>query len=207
MSHPFAIGLAAIARIVSGVQVASICAMPDDRQRVVFANHSSHLDTIVLWSALPPALRTRTRPIAAQDYWGKGKVRRYFAERVFRALLIDRTTPGAAREAIDAMIAVLGAGDSLILFPEGTRGDGTVIKPFRGGLYRVAEARPDIDFVPAYLENLNRILPKGEVFPIPLLSRLTFGNPLRVEPGEDKAEFLERARLAIEGLKEKRDVP
>lgn len=206
MSHPFAIVLAAIARIVSGVQVASRVAMPDDRQRVVFANHSSHLDTLVLWAALPPTLRARTRPVAARDYWAKGRVRSYFAERIFRALLIDRTTPGAARAAIDTMIEALVAGESLILFPEGTRGDGTAIQPFRGGLYRLAEARPDVDFVPAYLENLNRILPKGEVLPVPLLSRLTFGEPIRLEPGEEKTAFLERARLAIEDLQEKSNV-
>jgi len=46
--------------------------------------------------------------------------------------------------------------------------------------------RPDVELVPAYLENMNRILPKGEVLPVPMLSLLTFGKPLQVEPGEEK---------------------
>ena len=206
MIHPLAHGLAGLARLVSGVQVAVRGALPSGGQRIVFANHTSHLDAIVLWAALPPEARARTRPVAARDYWAKGRIRPYLAERVFRALLIDRTTPGAGRTAIEAMVAALDGGDSLILFPEGTRGDGVAIQPFRGGLYHLATARPDVDLVPAHLENLNRILPKGEVLPVPLLSRLTFGAPIRLGEGEDKAAFLERARLAVAALKETPDV-
>ena len=116
MIHPIARALAAVARLVSGVQV-TWRTPPDDTQRIVFANHTSHLDTIVLWAALPTAVRARTRPVAARDYWAKGRIRPYLAERVFRALLIDRTTPGAGAAAIEAMLAALEAGDSLILFP------------------------------------------------------------------------------------------
>ena len=208
MIHPLAHGLAGLARLVSGVQVSVRGSLPSDGQRIVFANHTSHLDAIVLWAALPPEARARTRPVAARDYWAKGRVRPYLAERVFRALLIDRTpaTPGGGRAAIEAMVAALAAGDSLILFPEGTRGDGVTIQPFRGGLYHLAAARPDVDLVPAHLDNLNRILPKGEVLPVPLLSRLTFGEPIRLGEGEDKAAFLERARLAVATLKETPDV-
>jgi 1-acyl-sn-glycerol-3-phosphate acyltransferase len=102
---------------------------------------------------------------------------------------------------IEDMVAALGKRNSLILFPEGTRGTGEKVGAFRGGLYYLAMRRPDVELVPAYLENMNRILPKGEFLPVPMLSLLTFGRPIQVEPGEEKDAFLERAREAVSSLR------
>jgi 1-acyl-sn-glycerol-3-phosphate acyltransferase len=99
------------------------------------------------------------------------------------------------------MADALGSENSLILFPEGTRGTGEKVGPFRSGLYHLAMHRPDVELVPAYLENLNRILPKGEFLPVPMLSLLTFGKPLQVQDGEDKDGFLERAHEAVSSLR------
>src|SRR5438477_2096139 len=82
--------LALIAKILSGASVRWVDCQPDTCQRVYFANHTSHLDALVLWSSLPPAVRRVTRPVAAKDYWEKGVVRPYLAQHVFDALLIDR---------------------------------------------------------------------------------------------------------------------
>ena len=90
----------------------------------------------------------------------------------------------------------------MILFPEGTRGTGQPVASFRSGLYHLARARPDVELIPVALENLNRILPKGEAIPVPMISRVTFGPELRLEPGEDKETFLERARRAVDALRE-----
>jgi len=209
--HPIASLLAAIARGISGVQVQWAGCEPDERQRIYFANHSSHLDFVVLWSALPSEIRARTRPIAAKDYWEETTLRRYLAESVFRAVLLDRGSLArpkhqeeahfVGRHLIDDMADALGTENSLIFFPEGTRGTGEKIGPFRSGLYHLALRRPDVELVPVYLENLNRILPKGEFLPVPMLSLLTFGKPVQVEPGEDKEVFLERAREAVAGLR------
>jgi 1-acyl-sn-glycerol-3-phosphate acyltransferase len=209
--HPFASLLAAIARGISGVQVQWAGCEPDERQRIYFANHSSHLDFVVLWSALPSEIRAKTRPIAARDYWGETPLRRYFAKNVFNAVLLERGSMAKAktqeearfvgRSLIEDMAVALGEENSLIFFPEGTRGTGEKIGPFRSGLYHLALRRPDVELVPAYLENLNRILPKGEVLPVPMLSLLTFGKPLQVEPEEEKDAFLERAREAVTVLR------
>jgi len=209
--HPIASLLAAIARGISGVQVQWAGCEPDDRQRIYFANHTSHLDFVVLWSALPSEIRAVTRPVAAKDYWEETRLRRYLAENVFHAVLLERGSPGKAknsdeahfvgRHLIEDMAAALGERNSLILFPEGTRGTGEKIAPFRSGLYHLALRRPDVELVPAYLENLNRILPKGEVLPVPMLSLLTFGKPIQVAPGEEKDIFLERAREAVSSLR------
>lgn len=209
--HPIASLLAAVARGITGVQVQWAGCEPNERQRIYFANHTSHLDFVVLWSALPSEIRARTRPIAAKDYWEETPLRRYLAEKVFKALLVERGAMAKAkspeeakfigRSLIEDMAAALGSRHSLILFPEGTRGSGEKVGEFRTGLYHLALRRPDVQLVPAYLENMNRILPKGEFLPVPMLSLLTFGKPMLVEAGEEKDAFLERAREAVSSLR------
>lgn len=207
--HPLAGAIAALGRFVSGVQVRWDGCHPEPRQRVYFANHTSHLDFVVLWSALPAGLRAVTRPVAAKDYWEKG-LRAYLALRVFRAVLVARgagargdreQTRAAGQAVIESLAEALGQTDSLILFPEGTRGTGEEVAPFRSGLYYLARRRPDVELVPAYLENLNRILPKGEFLPVPLVSSLTFGEPIHLAGDETKMAFLARAREVVCSLR------
>jgi 1-acyl-sn-glycerol-3-phosphate acyltransferase len=199
--------LAAVAQVLAGSSVRWLGSVPTDGLRIYIANHSSHFDFIVLWSYLPSRLRRLTRPVAARDYWERDMVRRYLAARVFKAVLIDRVAaPGSAagqlgRQAVDQMAQALDDRHSLILFPEGTRGPGEDIAQFRSGLYHLCRSRPEVEVVPVYLDNLNRILPKGHLLPVPMLSRITFGAPLRLQPSEEKDVFLERARRAIRELK------
>jgi 1-acyl-sn-glycerol-3-phosphate acyltransferase len=200
--------LAAVAQVLAGSSVHWVGSVPAEGRRVYVANHSSHFDFIILWSYLPSRLRRLTRPVAARDYWERGMIRRYLAARVFNAVLIDRiAASGAAagqlgRQAVDQMVEALDDRHSLILFPEGTRGPGDDLAPFRSGLYHLCCSRPDVDVVPVYLENLNRILPKGHLLPVPMLSRIRFGPPIRLEPAEEKDAFLERARQAVRGLRQ-----
>jgi 1-acyl-sn-glycerol-3-phosphate acyltransferase len=195
--------LAWLAAHVSGVRARWCGGPPETKARVYFANHTSHLDFVVLWASLPRHLRGRTRPVAARDYWDRGPVRRYVARTAFRALLIDRAHVSAHRNPVDAMAAALDEGESLIVFPEGTRNTGLQMQPFKSGLYHLAKKRPDVDLVPVYLDNLNRILPKGEFLPIPLLSSVTFGPPLRVGEDEGRNAFLARARNAVQELRDR----
>jgi 1-acyl-sn-glycerol-3-phosphate acyltransferase len=192
--------VAGLARLIAGGSV-EWAERPTPAPRVYFANHTSHLDFVLLWSYLPPQIRGRTRPVAARDYWESGRVRRYFAGHVFRALLIDRE--GAeARGAVDRMADCLSTGESLILFPEGTRGTGDEIATFKTGLFHLTQAARGTEFVPVAIENLNRILPKGEFLPVPMVSRVVFGPGLRLRDGESKEQFLARARSALVTLRE-----
>lgn len=202
MSGALAAVLAGTIRVVSGARVRWLGGEPESGARVYFANHASHLDAAVLWSALPAPLRARTRPVAAKDYWDGDPVRRYVATRLFRALLVDRaaTTREVVHAQLASMVAALEAGDSLILFPEGTRGTGAELAPFKSGLYHLARRRPETDLIPVRLGNLHRVLPKGEAVPVPLLSSVDIGLAFRIRDGEGKAEFLLRAREAIERL-------
>ena len=194
--------LALLARFVSGASVRWIDSQPDMCQRVYFANHTSHLDPIVIWSALPQKVRMITRPVAAKDYWSKGPVRRYLSHNLFNAILIDREEIKVHQSPIDLMIREIGHTYSLIIFPEGGRSAGKEVGEFKSGLYYLCKKRPDLELIPVYVDNMNRILPRGEVLPVPMLSCLTFGPPLWLEAGEPKNEFLGRAREAVRRLKE-----
>ncbi len=194
--------LAAIARFLSGASVRWIDCQPDTCQRVYFANHTSHLDPIVIWSSLPANVRALTRPVAAKDYWEKGWVRRYLATQVFDALLIDRKHIKVHQSPVDLMLKAMGDTHSVIIFPEGGRNTGAEIGEFKSGLFYMAKKRPDLELVPVHLDNMNRVLPRGEFLPVPLLSCITFGAPIWLEAGEPKADFLVRARDAVRRLKE-----
>ena len=194
--------LALMARLLSGATARWIDSQPDTCQRVYFANHTSHLDAIVLWSALPQAVRLLTRPVAAKDYWTAGRIRRYMATEMFNAILIDRTEIKVHQSPVDMMIREIGQRYSLILFPEGGRSDGREIGEFKSGLYYLCKRRPDLELIPVHIDNMNRILPRGQVLPVPLLSCITFGPPLWLEAGEPKVAFLGRARDAVRRLKE-----
>jgi 1-acyl-sn-glycerol-3-phosphate acyltransferase len=199
--------LAWAARRISGVSVSWDDGVRFDRQCIYFANHTSHLDAVVVWAGLPGEVRPWVRPVAAKEYWERSRLRRYLASHVFRAVLVRRGTPEsersalAARNLIHEVVEVMGERGSLIIFPEGTRSDGVDVMPFKSGLYHLALRKPEAPLIPSYLENLNRILPKGELLPVPLLSSLRFGAPLHVEPGETKKAFLDRAHEALRSLK------
>src|SRR5262245_51235981 len=187
-----------LARLVTAVRGNWQGCAPVPKPRIYFANHNSHGDFVLIWTVLPPALRRNTRPVAGSDYWLATLPRRFFGERVFRAVLIDRNLETRQENPIATMAHALDAGSSLILFPEGTRNTGPQpLLPFKSGLYHLAKARPAVELVPVWIENLNRVMPKGEIIPIPLLCTVTFGTPLLAFDNEDKSAFLDRARYAL----------
>lgn len=193
--------LALLARLLSGASVRWVDSQPDTCQRVYFANHTSHLDAVVLWASLPLPVRSVTRPVAAKDYWDRGKLRRYMA-RLFNAILIDRREIKIHQSPVDLMVREISDRYSLIVFPEGGRSAGDEVGEFKSGLYYLCKKRPDLELIPVHIENLNRILPRGEFLPVPLLSCITFGPPMWLESGEPKQSFLDRARTAVLNLKE-----
>ncbi len=190
-----------LTRLVTGANaVWKDCPAHEGQLRVYFANHGSHLDFATLWAALPAAARERTRPVAARDYWGKTRMTRLVAVDIFNSLLIAREGITRKDNPIEQMATAMREGNSLILFPEGTRSPDGVMGEFKPGLYHLASKVPQAEFVPVYLQNLNRILPKGHLLPIPLLSSVVFGKPLLLEDGEKKQAFLARAKAAVVGL-------
>jgi len=156
----------------------------------------------LIWACLPEDLRERTRPVAGADYWLKGKLRTYVAQRVIRAVLIDRNAQTRKEDPIQQMADVIEQGDSLIVFPEGTRNTTEeTLLPFKSGIYRLATARPEVEFVPVWIENARRVMPKGKLLPLPLLCTLTVGAPLTIASGEERDAFVARTREALLALR------
>jgi 1-acyl-sn-glycerol-3-phosphate acyltransferase len=185
------------ARILTGARAHWVGTRPDQRSRVYYANHNSHADFVLLWAVLPDAVRQQTRPVAAADYWNRGAVRRYLIHRVFKGVLVDRGGDPKAKDPLVPVIEALDAKQSVIIFPEGTRNMGEGMLPFKSGLYHLARQRRDVELVPVWIENLNRVMPKGHLLPVPLLCSVRFGGPVALRDGEEKDAFLTRARQAI----------
>jgi 1-acyl-sn-glycerol-3-phosphate acyltransferase len=187
--------------LLTGAQARWIGCIPESQQRIYFANHTSHGDFVLIWTCLPPELRAKTRPVAGADYWLKGKLRRYVITDVLNGVLIDRDKTTRTRDPIETILAALDEGWSLIVFPEGTRNTSDDLLPFKSGIYHVARQRPGVQLIPVWIENLNRVMPKGEFLPVPLLCSATFGTPTTLRERENKDDFLARLRDTIRAMR------
>lgn len=185
------------ARLLTGARSLWLGCTPSPAQRIYFANHSSHADFVLLWSSLPPTLRARTRPVAGADYWQQGRLRALLIHQVFRGVLVSRERHSPDEDPQQPLRQALQAGDSLILFPEGTRNLEPELLPFKSGLYWLGKDFPAVELVPVWISNLNRVMPKGRILPLPLLCTLSFGQPLQIGAAESKEAFLNRARAAL----------
>jgi 1-acyl-sn-glycerol-3-phosphate acyltransferase len=192
--------LALVARLITGAQGHWKGTAPKAEQRIYFANHQSHFDWVLIWAALPRELRAVTRPIAARDYWTGSRFKTWLTSEVFHAVYVARQRTDD-QDPLEPLVEALEHGDSLVIFPEGTRSAKGEPQPFKSGLYHLAEKFPQVPLVPAWIDNVQRVMPKGEVVPVPILCTVTFGAPLQLEPGEDKRAFLERARQAVVDLR------
>jgi 1-acyl-sn-glycerol-3-phosphate acyltransferase len=194
--------LLGVAHAWTGVRPLWRGSVPRAVQRIYFANHGSHGDFVLIWATLPPHVRRITRPVAGQDYWQASGLRRFMAARVFNALLIDRHPQAGEPSPVDRMGQALKQGASLIIFPEGTRNTGEqVLLPFKSGLYHLGRSNPQAELVPVWIDNIRRVMPKGEFIPVPLVCTVSFGAPLVIGEAEDKALFLARAAQAVLALR------
>ncbi|MCE2656970.1 MAG: 1-acyl-sn-glycerol-3-phosphate acyltransferase [Rubrivivax sp.] len=192
--------LAFIARLITGAQGHWKGSPPKAEQRIYFANHQSHLDWVLIWAALPRELRATTRPIAARDYWTSSPFKHWLTREVFNAVYVNRQRTDD-QDPLEPLLEALRHGDSLVIFPEGTRSNKGEPQAFKSGLYHLAEQFPQVALIPVWIANVQRVMPKGEVVPVPILCTATFGAPMSLEPGEDKRRFLERARDAVVALR------
>ncbi len=188
--------LAFIARLVTGAQGHWKGCPPKAEQRIYFANHQSHLDWVLIWAALPREMRAVTRPIAARDYWTSSRFKEWLTSEVFHAVYVNRQRTDD-QDPLEPLVQALRNGDSLVIFPEGTRSAKGLPQAFKSGLYHLAEQFPGVALIPTWIDNVQRVMPKGEVVPVPILCTVTFGAPLQCQAGEDKRDFLLRAREAV----------
>jgi 1-acyl-sn-glycerol-3-phosphate acyltransferase len=177
-----------------------------------FANHTSLGDFLLIWAVMPSGLRRQVRPVAAADFWMASSLRRFIALDVFNALLIERAEVGAERPqalerqgALAMMSESLQQGDSLIFFPEGTRNTtDDCMRPFKAGLFHLAQEHPEVALVPVWLDNIRHVMPKGHRLPVPTLCSVNMGLPWRCRSAADARRmdaFLDQAQKAVLALR------
>jgi 1-acyl-sn-glycerol-3-phosphate acyltransferase len=201
MAKVVSLFLLGLIRVLTGAQARWQGCPPKAEQRIYFANHQSHADLVLMWAALPEELRSITRPIAAKDYWTRSALKRWITTAVFNAIYVDRVKTGE-QDPLEPLVTALEQGDSIILFPEGTRGNHEEPQAFKSGLYNLALKFPGVVLVPAWINNVQRVMPKGEVVPVPILCSVTFGAPIALGEDEERTHFLVRARQAVMALRE-----
>lgn len=147
------------------------------RPFILLSNHNSHMDTLVLLSLMPLRDLRWVRPVAAADYFCASRATGFFVSLLFNILPIQRKPVPGADSPIEVMASALQAGQSLILYPEGTRGKPEEMSRFHSGAARLMERFPDVPVLPVYLDGMGRILPKGEPIPVPFIGRVNIGAP------------------------------
>ena len=194
-----------LALFMTGADVTGRERLPLKGPAIVAANHSSHVDTLLLLAIFPSRALARVRPAAAADYFLKDPVIGWFSRHVIGIVPVARLKAGQRTGMVDEDVlaparAALAAGDIVVVFPEGTRGDGDQLGQLKGGVARLAEAFPEAPVTPVWIQGAGRVLPKGEAIPAPLNCAVLVGEPL-AWTGERPA-FMASLRAALLALKE-----
>jgi 1-acyl-sn-glycerol-3-phosphate acyltransferase len=187
-------------RLFIGLRVAGLENLPARDPFVLIANHSSHLDTVSLLSLFPVRRLRKIRPAAASDYFERTALIAWFSHTFINILPIARKHITKEDHPILKMRQALESGESLILFPEGTRGHGETPGPFQPGIAHLVDQLPGLSVVPCYLANMGRALPKGEFVPVPFFCEIRIGKPLR--PEGNREEILAALRSEVLALRD-----
>ncbi len=144
---------------------------------VIAANHASYLDAIVLVAALP-----RDLSFVAKRELADVAVARFFLKRLGTAF-VERVDPKRGVDDTGRLVEAVRAGESLVMFPEGTFGRAPGLRPFRMGSFVVA-AQTGTPVVPVVIRGTRSILRDGSWFPRRGTVSVTIGEPL-VPSGTD----------------------
>ena len=187
-----------LARIFTGADIVGRERLPLKGPAILVANHASHVDTLLLLTIYPSKALDRVRPAAAADYFLKGALMSWFSRRILNIVPVARDRVAAGDDVLAPARAALAAGDILLVFPEGTRGDGEELAKLKNGVSRLVAAFPDAPVIPIWLQGAARVLPKGAAVPVPMNCTVLVGEP--VAWGGDRAEFMDALRVALEEL-------
>lgn len=194
--------LAGLAKVLTGASGVWVDNTPQKKQRIYFANHTSNLDTIIIWSALPSHLRSSTRPVAAKDYWNQPGIRQHIATKELNVVFVERNKETRTEDPLNPLRQALNEGYSLIIFPEGKRNPEVIPGEFKSGIYHLKQEYPEVEFIPVYLENVAKTFPRGALFPLPIICKAFFGkaidfNVSTEDTKETKVDFLNFCRSKV----------
>lgn len=190
-------------RMFVGVRFASTRFLLEEKQFIIVANHNSHLDTMTILSSLPRSIIHKVKPVAAADHFGKTRMKSKLSNFFVNTLLIQRKRDkeNPANDPVHKMLKALDDGYSLILFPEGTRGDPEVRQPLKPGVALLLTQRPHIKYVPAYMKGMGKAMPKNDSLIVPHTSSILFGRPKAVKEGQRIEELLRQIEGDFEELR------
>lgn len=173
-------------RIIFGISYKNLDRFKTLDQFIIIANHNSHMDTISILSAVPTRHLTRVYPVAAGDYFGKNKLTKCLTEFFINTLLITRIKTAEKNNALESIDQLLQDGKSIIIFPEGSRGEAEVMQDFKHGASILLKKNPSIPFIPIFLKGMGKALPKGDPFLIPMECQVRIGNPIWIKNIQEK---------------------
>ncbi len=165
-------------------------------------NHSSHFDLLSIAGSIPLRMVHRTFAVAAKDYFFNKTYKALGARILVNAIPFDRK--GRVNESMQRCREALDGGDSLVIFPEGTRSPNGQLQDFKQGVGQLLAGHPKARAVPVYIDGAYRIMPKGSKFPGPGKLKVRFGKPisfrdLTTEP-ESLKKVAERLRAEVVDL-------
>ena len=165
-------------RLVVGVKYFNREVLKKKKQFIIVSNHNSHIDTMALMAAMSFPAISRVQPVAAGDYFGSSRVKAFLTRAMVNAILIPRVPkPGAEANPINLMTQALDKGNSLIVFPEGSRGEPEKMQAFKRGIGLLLEKRKQVPYIPVFMKGLGKVLPKGRFLLVPYESDIYFGEP------------------------------
>jgi 1-acyl-sn-glycerol-3-phosphate acyltransferase len=188
-----------LARIFTGADIVGRERLPLKGPAIIAANHASHVDTLLLLTMYPSKALDRVRPAAAADYFLKGRLMSWFSRKVIGIVPVARDKTGSGVDVLAPAREALEAGDIVVIFPEGTRGDGEEMAKLKSGVARLAAAVPKAAVVPVWLQGSGRVLPKGAHVPVPMNCTVIVGEAFHWTG--DRAAFMEQLRGQLEALK------
>ena len=190
-----------IARFMTGADVTGREHLPLKGPAIVAANHNSHMDTLLLLSIFPSRAVLRVRPAAAADYFLRDPVIGWFSRNLIGIVPVARGKAGSGEDVLAPAREALAAGDIIVVFPEGTRGDASdSMAALKSGVARLAEAFPDAPVTPVWIQGAGRVLPKGEVIPVPMNCAVLIGEPVHWQG--QRGALMEELRAALLSLKD-----
>ena len=190
-------------KVIVGVKFDNAKFLLKEEQFIIVANHNSHLDTMALLASLPSKIIHKVKPVAAADYFGKTKTKERLTKYFVNALLISRkrSTESPNEDPINMMIEAIDDGFSLIIFPEGTRGEPEIQQPLKPGTAYVLKKRPYVKYVPVYMTGIGNAMPKDDALIVPFESTLKYGTPTLIESTETR-DILKQIETDLMSLKE-----
>ena len=185
-------------KLIIGVKFDNADFLLQEKQFIIVANHNSHIDAMALMASLPASIIHKVKPVAAADYFGKTKFRAAISNYFINTLLISRK----GGSAIQAMKSALEEGNSLIIFPEGSRGEPDSEQKMKPGVALLLSLCPDVKYVPVYMSGMGKIMPKGDGFIVPHNATVVYGKPT-FPHSKEVSEILQQIENDIKELKTK----